>query len=1078
MQINFTEKPMFLVGELELVRSVKLNISLVSKYIDGVFGFKSATYESINSGMEMRNYVFKKFFVLSPSKDKRKYDSGWVLDVYEFVLHGDIKASEDLMEKILGEDVINYRPNTQVCLRRALWLLLILLFKDRCILLPPLLRATQFKHNSEVVREFGYELYPELMGFTVSARLKLDLPPYWVGVDKKVRERVAQYGPRLFWLIGTVTPEDMTIEALVSVHKKYYYEGERLTAELPVHTIMSHVCAYFTSRVRFTYDELFGALNKLRGTKYKTRGLGELNSVELPQLIANASTDEELVDYCRLLRRTNFAPSNLNDDLSGCLDGKHAPTLKRWHALQQAYLVVKKYEDESNGSVGLSFLNIYLFVYLSRWFDAFGDKSTFGFPRYVSELGLELQAPITREPNSPMPLCQFVDALAGDAPSTRYMAMQQLRAMFQWLELKCPSDDSGRFKNFITSIDMPASGGLPQSDKRPFSPLEYSLGVNYLFCIFRALELLNADILSNSYENIMHGSLEERARSLGWNPIFYYGKRKYEVSILPRIFFRRWSIPLTSGCVTTIFSPHLIVHTLVALESGLRHQSVQWLSIDFDKYVIGELSMNKPYWLHVVVDKVSKKPLKTIVSAQTMIALRYQRTIRGLVSCDSFKKEKSYENRVDNSRPDYIPLFSFSLLSGDPYSDAVYSKAYTKFLVGYQSFLGEHSYAARFYEFKPYGYEYGESVISGAVEVRSVEYPYCPVRIVTDMTPHHTRNSTVKVWRRILPDAKVGLFKTGQGAATVRYYDALLQQDYDEVLDELEGSVQKIWAGTRLDTTTPQSNFRSALEKNTSQALRDFNCITMSHVGSAEKDSGLQDLLNKYQNKISHHSTHICTRGDKCTIEIIEAGLEKRCGLCVYSVKGVDHIPAIEVKIHTLSLEVEDLHAYADTIPVEHGYELERIDERLDACISDLMGWTWCRDYLLECYKRDAAALDRYISFKPDLLKRKMVELSMDESSLKYVFSKLYEVSLYPELQTDVSRAKYNYVKMRLKGGVTNILDIFKAIPCDPAMEVVSQIKSILKASDMRIDDFLKVLETSPDLSLENYKPLLLGSEG
>jgi hypothetical protein len=194
-------------------------------------------------------------------------------------------------------------------------------------------------------------------------------------------------------------------------------------------------------------------------------------------------------------------------------------------------------------------------------------------------------------------------------------------------------------------------------------------------------------------------------------------------------------------------------------------------------------------------------------------------------------------------------------------------------------------------------------------------------------------------------------------------------------------------------------------------------------------------------------------------------------------VKGVDHIPAIDVKIHNLSLEVAELHAYADTIPQENGYELERIDERLDASVSDLMGWTWCRDYLVECYKRDSFAIDKYISFKPELLKRKMIELNMEESSLKYIFSRLYEVSLYPELQNDVTRAKYSMLKMRLKGGLTSILDIFKSEPCDPAVEVVSQIKSILKASGMRIGEFLKLLDASPSLSLDSYKPLLIESE-
>ncbi|WP_206019382.1 hypothetical protein, partial [Pseudomonas viridiflava] len=107
----------------------------------------------------------------------------------------------------------------KVNLRRSLWLLLVLLFKDGCLLLTPLMKANQFKHKSPVHKEFGFEHYPELMAFTMSARDKVNLPSFWEDVDQRVRERVAQYGTRLFWIIGAVKPEDLTIEKLVAVHK-------------------------------------------------------------------------------------------------------------------------------------------------------------------------------------------------------------------------------------------------------------------------------------------------------------------------------------------------------------------------------------------------------------------------------------------------------------------------------------------------------------------------------------------------------------------------------------------------------------------------------------------------------------------------------------------------------------------------------------------------------------------------------------------------------------------------------------------------------------------------------------------
>ncbi|MFW8695417.1 hypothetical protein, partial [Mesorhizobium japonicum] len=114
------------------------------------------------------------------------------------------------------------------------------------------------------------------------------------------------------------------------------------------------------------------------------------------------------------------------------------------------------------------------------------------------------------------------------------------------------------------------------------------------------LKVLNEDILESNYTDILYGDLEQRALALGWSNEFYHGGRKYTVNVLPRCFFKRWSIPLANGASKTIFSPHMIVHTLSAVESGLRHQSIQWLSTDFDKHVIGDVELNKAYWLHVV----------------------------------------------------------------------------------------------------------------------------------------------------------------------------------------------------------------------------------------------------------------------------------------------------------------------------------------------------------------------------------------------------------------------------------------------------------------------------------------------
>ncbi|EJM78902.1 hypothetical protein [Pseudomonas sp. GM55] len=1079
MSVNFSDKPVVLVNDFELNDAVRRNIKTVSNYLDEIYGSIISSYESINTGPIMKRYTFKKFFVFSKNSGKRFYGTSWVMAAYEYVLLGDLRASENLVVQLLGEDSVDYLPATKVSLRRALWLLLILLFKDKCLLLTPLLKANQYKNNSPVLLEFGFDHYPELMAFTISARDKVDLPVFWQGVDQRVRERIAQYGARLFWIIGAVKPEDLTIESLVAVHQKYFYEKERLTAELPVHTIAHYVCSFFGERVNFSYDELFHALNALRPMKYKSGSKGELTAINFVPIIDQSESDDQLVDYCRLLVRNQFMPARVKQNPILSHSSFHnTPALMRWMAVQKAYLELKAYEDENHSAFGLSYLNIYLFVYLDKWFSLFGCCEGFSYPEYISQLDLKFVAPIAKHSGAPLPLKDFIESMAKDSPTVKSASLQQLRVMFEWMEAKKFEDEEGKFKNHLLKIDMPEGSGLPNSDKRPFKRAEYSLAINYLYCVFLALEILNDDIFKQNYADIMHGSLEERALSLGWKNEFYYSGRKYVVEALPQCFFKRWSIPLAGEGSKTIFSPHLIVHVISAVESGLRHQSIQWLSTDFDKYVVGEVELNKAYWLHVVVDKVKKRPIRTIVSGQTIVVLRYQRKIRELVSSPVFNRLKSYENRHENVREDYFPLFSKSVSSGDPYTDSVYSEGYLSFLVEFQFFLKRHGVVSKFYEFKPNGFSYGQIVIPNNVVVLSVNFPYCPVRVVTDMTPHHTRNSTVKVWQRIMKDSEVGKFKTGQGVRTVRYYGTLIDEDFNEVTEKINNDIVRIWKGERLDASHPTSNFRKALNVDASQALRDFNCITMSHISVLQDNSALKDLTEKYDGRVSHHSTHICTKGDACTQEIIDEGLEKRCGLCIFSVKGVDNIPAIDVKIYNLSMEVEELHSYADSISEENVFELEQVDVRLERTVSDLLGWTWSRDYLVECYRRDVASSNKLISIQPQLMKKSMREVEMNDSSMQYIFSRLYENSLYPELQAEVVRARYNFLKMRLRGGSVDIAEIFKPAISDPAALLVTQVKSMLQVNNITIDEFTKRLEIGQSVALDDYIPLILTSLG
>jgi hypothetical protein len=1084
--INYEDHPVVIHKLGEINRFIKSSITEAGKYVGMEFGKgPKLSYESITSGALTVKLSFCKFFCSSAYSASRIYSEEWIQEAFKFVAVTEQNLAGVDMLLLLGEHRKDFTKTMYSWVKRGLWLVLIILYREGWLTLPASLGSSSYRSTSgerNTRTDFAFELYPEITKFLISSRYKLAKSEYWAPVNQKVRERVAQYGSRLFWMCGVTVPEEIILEDVIDVHLHYATNESRLAGEIPTRTIMQYVCHFYGRRVPFTFEEFSLRLDEAM----RNRRFISLQS-EPGQVVSAMSkihSEEDLLRYAKFWVKRHYFPDRILhvDFLDSYRPIIHAG-LKLWLGCEDAYLKEKNYERKEASGQGISILNIYLFEFLPRWYSLNLVDNPIRYPKLPNQLTTTFMAPAEKIRNTPPSfktflLCTYNKPVEDDG----YVMLLQLFNFFDWVESKYQHKSGFKgFKNPIHPMDLPATKKRSESKARPFTKWQYSLALNYLASIFQAIKLINDKVLSG--ELLLTGGvdLSRLARDLGWDGDFYWNGRLFHIATIPAVFLGRWSIPLANGTFKTILYTHYLVHILAAVDSGLRHQSVRWLSIDFDKNTSNVKGSDVAFELHVAVDKVSNTPVKSYISKKTLEALVYHREIRGIVDVESFKNEVYYRGNVDTKKGRFIPLFSSNLLNGHPRTEGAYNEMYVKFLISFNFFLNDHDLNCKFFEVKPPGYGYGENVLIARERVTTNGNLFSPLNYVTDMTPHHTRSSTINAWTRFLTAEDVGKYKTAQkSVATVRYYRKLDDEDRAGLKLQLNRGVNMIWSGESINPSTEDSSFRKSLALNPARAMDDFGCISISATGSELNAEGVQRIAQNYHSGLAHYSTHICTRNGECPEKMKAEGLENRCGFCIYAVKGIDNLEAIEVKISNLIEEIRSLHGYADQLSEKNQHELLKIDSRLEIVVGDLLAWIWCRDHLISVAQKFKSDSSKLYSYRPEILARDFLNFNVDEESATYVLSKLHQDSQFPDLITDVVKARYKALKISLMGGRANVLDLFKSRISDSAVELVSMIRSILNQRGISIEQ-LGVLWDEQDargaLMFEDFVPILIVDE-
>lgn len=323
--------------------------------------------------------------------------------------------------------------------------------------------------------------------------------------------------------------------------------------------------------------------------------------------------------------------------------------------------------------------------------------------------------------------------------------------------------------------------------------------------------------------------------------------------------------------------------------------------------------------------------------------------------------------------------------------------------------------------------------------------------------------SLVTNYSSFISEENIGRYKTGQSLAVVKYYNKQVPQRASKDLAEINSGISDIWSGAAIQAAHKDSAFRKAIEISPEAAMDDFKCLTTPSHGSSHATTGVEQIKLRTHRGLAHHSTHVCTRNNNCNLNF-------RCGVCNFSVSGLDHLEAIEVKIYCFEEEIRELHSYADGLDVDTcGPELEVIDEKLRAAAVELVGWEWRRANLIRHFMGIDKEKYSFITLRPELLDKELISIELDFHSHQYVMARVYQAAQFPSISNEVVRAGFrSFINSVLSGN----LSVFRGSELSGTvspLQFVECIKEHSKRSGVGISDLIEMLSmpaVSDDFSL------------
>tara|TARA_Y100001960_G_C14781343_1_gene886995 strand:- start:4912 stop:8028 length:3117 start_codon:yes stop_codon:yes gene_type:complete len=551
-----------------------------------------------------------------------------------------------------------------------------------------------------------------------------------------------------------------------------------------------------------------------------------------------------------------------------------------------------------------------------------------------------------------------------------------------------------------------------------------------------------------------------RTSDTGFSPIFRYEGKYYPIEEIPRQVFPSFRPRVKQLCQikSCTFIPHYIHLSIVMAETGIRLMALRWLDdLTYDQNVDRDFFYERSYLvtkLWVNSDK-SHDAWEADVS-ETVIGILDRQSAWKKAFLNGDDLPIYYDNHELSEFDMIKPLFaqvdphlqikgSFSVVT-----DPSYRKAFKHSLMHFSyiySKLNKHNIS-------PIDIHHDKDLTGNLERIKDLKGDD---KII--ITPHTMRAQFVSNNITILPTSIIKKSTGHVDDAHVIYYAKIDSKYLNAQKASQEREFKDFVAPMMVDTRSKKSALQQAFSMDANGTLNDFGAVSFTDHDSKETRSGMliiKEKLDKFvcdtnetaniTDQLAFNSTHICPFNNKCPPSITKnaTGGLLRCGECPYSIKTVDHLPAIGAKIRSLTdkaaeLEVilneakangEDMSSYINEITLKQFY------------CGEVSAWATtatCLDMMVKSLSKK----DKWLVREPDFIREKLTKLK-STNELTNTLVRIEEAISSKEFLTSKLEAKVALFRSKILAQTGQFKALLKDAPTDQTL--LTEFKGIIKA--------------------------------
>lgn len=1039
----------------------------------------------------------------------RQFDSAYVecaLDAYKQKSGHLTKAHFDRVMFATENGPLSYKASYAVAIRPGLGLFLVALHSSGAITLPATFQwpsMAQDRGNGRRRLEVGKYVASELLRFVRELDSQAEELPHpaflAIGGDQHRREWFLSYATKLLLASGWHRPEDANTEDLLKIKAAEKAISGKDEMPLAYSALLDVLNLAFPGRINITSATWTEALKQNLSKGVSVNGRTTEIAMALEHLFqAGSRSDHDMLEEVLRLTAAWGKPNRVRtiERLPG-LDVDLKSLSELWLDVEELYIRKLRRESYSQIYIAIGWWNVYLFYYLPYWF-ARNSTSALEYPSSPSQLlrSVFVSRMLLTEDERPITFIEFMNAQAERREwggNTYYATLLQLQGFFEFVERY--SEELPGCEGFIQPLsphDYPRTSRSRATKKQPVPRRFFGVYLDYHEALIAHQRVVLNRVLAGELTSVDVKRVEANGNVIdtfatselvGFIPVLFTRARTIPLQFIPNALDAR-PRRVRDGRYLNLPHPHALHQNLVALHTGVRHNHIQWLDKDKFDSLVDESDADFSL-LFVNTDKQKNEPWTPHVSHRVIELLRAQREWCGLIDEPGFDSEQFYNDNPRTKWPKFKPLFAYSG-AGKPHDDEKYGEVWRAVLCGLQGLmpqLPEFGRSRQLLSLLPPNHwpedaNLKEKLIAFGAQFQMGES--CPLRVASAISPHSARVAVVSQYITFLPTDLIGKYITGQKAGVVPYYvhldqeaieseqvhqaarmrDAALRNAFEPVLKGGHASTSFVHADN------VNSNLARSMAVNLEETIAAYGGMSISFSEKARR--GVDVLRETGGVDVAFNKTEVCPYGNNCPPAVVKElnGL-RRCGLCPYAVRFIDHLPAVLAKKRQVAESVDELEALlassASTLNAKYTPdELDTLEAERSRLCEDLSGWTLSEEVLEVMRQRIASGKDSrtWTVQRPEIIERDLRRVSVQTTASEYLLARLGESIAFPMLESPQVRARFDLLRRELLARAGKLREAFSPrVPVDPASECAGLLKSVVEATGKTISQLAELLE-------------------